>query len=144
MRTTKSKFNLGVVANCKNIFTLKRADIPGGPDGMTIDTDGNLWIAIFGGDRIIKIDPRKPETLLESIKLPAHQVNNSDVCSSCVKYNIFQVTSAAWGGPDLDQLYVTTAKLTTDGIEYPPPDHGATYVITGTGSKGLPAANFRL
>jgi gluconolactonase len=118
---------LGVVANCKNIFTLKKADIPGGPDGMTIDTDGNLWIAIFGGDRIIKIDPRKPETLLESIKLPAHQV-----------------TSAAWGGPDLDQLYVTTAKLTTDGIEYPPPDHGATYVITGTGSKGLPAANFRL
>jgi sugar lactone lactonase YvrE len=99
VRTTKSKFNLGVVANCKNIFTLKRADIPGGPDGMTIDTDGNLWIAIFGGDRIIKIDPRKPETLLESIKLPAHQVNNSDVCSSCVKYNIFQVTSAAWGGP---------------------------------------------
>ena len=41
---------------------------------MAIDTDGNLWIAIFGGDRVIKIDPRKPETLLESIQLPAHQV----------------------------------------------------------------------
>lgn len=41
---------------------------------MTIDTDGNLWIALFGGDSVIKIDPRKPETLLETIKLPAHQV----------------------------------------------------------------------
>ncbi|KAJ3654214.1 hypothetical protein Zmor_013416 [Zophobas morio] len=117
----------GTISNCKAIFTLSQTDIKGALDGMAIDTDGNLWIAIFGGDRVIKIDPRKPETLLESIQLPAHQI-----------------TSVAFGGPNLDQLYVTSAKLTTDGIEYPPPDHGATYVITGTGSKGLPGVSFKL
>lgn len=42
---------------------------------MTIDTQGNLWIAIFGGYKIIKVDPRKPETLLQTIDIPANQVN---------------------------------------------------------------------
>lgn len=44
------------------------------PDGQTIDTDGNLWVAVFNGGCVIKIDPRKPETLLETIVLPAKQV----------------------------------------------------------------------
>lgn len=49
----------------------------------------------------------------------------------------------AFGGPDLDQLFVTSARLTTDGIEYPPPKHGATYVVIGTGAKGLPGVSFK-
>ena len=61
-------------ANRTRIFTFDDHSVPGAPDGMTIDTDGNLWIACFSGGRIIKIDPRKPETLLQTIKLPAHQV----------------------------------------------------------------------
>ncbi|RZC37252.1 SGL domain containing protein [Asbolus verrucosus] len=109
----------GTISNCKPIFTLNKTNISGGLDGMTIDTDGNLWVAIFGGNRVIKIDPRNPETLLQTISIPA-----------C------QVTSVVFGGPNLDQLYVTSAALTTDGVEFPPPDHGATYVITGTGVKG--------
>lgn len=44
-------------------------------DGMTIDTDGNLWIAIFSCSRVIKIDPRKPDTLLETIMFPAKYVS---------------------------------------------------------------------
>lgn len=27
-------------------------------DGMTIDTDGNLYVATFGGSKIMKVDPR--------------------------------------------------------------------------------------
>lgn len=56
----------------------------------------------------------------------------------------FKVTSAVFGGPLLDKLYVTSARLTTDGIEYPPPNHGATYVITNTGARGTPAVSARL
>lgn len=62
------------LANQKTIFTLAKHDIKGLPDGMTIDTDGNLWVAIFDGSSVIKIDPRKPETLLSTISLPAKQV----------------------------------------------------------------------
>lgn len=43
-------------------------------DGMTIDTDGNLYVAVWGS-RVIKIDPRKPETLLDTIELPAKIVS---------------------------------------------------------------------
>lgn len=28
------------------------------PDGMTIDTDGNLYIACFGGSKVLKVDPK--------------------------------------------------------------------------------------
>lgn len=41
---------------------------------MTIDTDGNLYVATWGG-AVIKIDPRKPETLLRTINMPAKIVS---------------------------------------------------------------------
>lgn len=42
---------------------------------MTIDSDGNLWIALFFASKVIKIDPRRPETLLETIDFPAKYVS---------------------------------------------------------------------
>ncbi|KAH1017172.1 hypothetical protein HUJ05_007872 [Dendroctonus ponderosae] len=117
--------NSGVISNRKTIFTFSKHDIDGLPDGMTIDADGNLWVAVFNGSSVIKIDPRKPETLLETIKVPAKQT-----------------TSVAWGGIDLNILYVTSASMTVDGVELLPPNHGATFQITGLGTKGLPADNF--
>lgn len=60
--------------NCTPIFTLAKHGLTGIPDGQTIDTDGNLWVAIFNGSCVIKIDPRKPETLLQTIAIPAKEV----------------------------------------------------------------------
>ncbi|XP_967668.2 uncharacterized protein LOC656019 [Tribolium castaneum] len=117
----------GTLSNGRPIFTLEKHNIQGFPDGMAIDTDGNLWVAVFNGYRVIKIDPRKPETLLQTIQLPAKQV-----------------TSVAFGGPDLDELYVTSAAFTVDGVELPPPDHGATFRIKGIGAKGYPGVNVKL
>ncbi|ENN81654.1 hypothetical protein YQE_01952, partial [Dendroctonus ponderosae] len=71
--------NSGVISNRKTIFTFSKHDIDGLPDGMTIDADGNLWVAVFNGSSVIKIDPRKPETLLETIKVPAKQVIEFDL-----------------------------------------------------------------
>lgn len=115
-----------VSANRTTIFTLAKHGLTGVPDGQTIDTDGNLWVAIFLGSCVIKIDPRKPETLLQTIPIPAKEV-----------------TSVAFGGPNLDQLYVTSARFTIHE-ELPPPVHGATYVVKNTGSKGFPAVNVKL
>lgn len=49
----------------------------------------------------------------------------------------------AFGGPNLDELYVTSAALTVDGVDYPPPDHGATYKVTGLGVRGFPGVNVK-
>jgi gluconolactonase len=61
-------------ANCRPIFTLSKHDVSGIADGMTIDADGNLWVAIFNGGKIIKVDPRRPETLLATVEMPVKQV----------------------------------------------------------------------
>ncbi|KAL3282598.1 hypothetical protein HHI36_005773 [Cryptolaemus montrouzieri] len=97
------------------------------PDGMTIDEDGNLWVACFFGKKIIKIDSKKPETLLDTIELPAQQV-----------------TSAAWGGKNLDELYVTVGKASFDGKELDSTEQASIYRITGLGTKGFPMINFKL
>ncbi|CAH1130548.1 unnamed protein product [Ceutorhynchus assimilis] len=117
----------GTISNRTPIFTLPKHNIEGFPDGMTIDTDGNLWVAVFNSYKVIKIDPRKPETLLQTVEIPAKQV-----------------TSVAWGGIDLDVLFVTSASFTVDGEKLLPPHHGATFKVTGLGARGLPGDNFVL
>ncbi|XP_019870755.2 regucalcin [Aethina tumida] len=117
----------GTICNGRVIFTPAKHGIDGVLDGMTIDTDDNLWIAIFNGYRVIQIDPRKPETLLQTVPIPAKQT-----------------TSVAFGGPNLDELYVTSGALTIGGVVLSPPDHGATFKVTGTGAKGYPGVNVKL
>ena len=76
----------------------------GWPDGMTSDTDGNLWIALWGGAQVTKWNP-KTGKLLEQIPVPALQT------SSCV-----------FGGKDMNELYITSARKSmseTDLKKYP-------------------------
>jgi len=65
----------------------------GVPDGMSIDADGMLWIAHFGGWKVSRWNPETGERI-EEIQLP---------CS--------QVTSCCFGGAALDELYITTASI---------------------------------
>jgi len=88
----------------------------GEPDGMTIDTDGNLWVALWNGSNIVQINPRT-STLLRMVHIPAPKV-----------------TSACFGGPNLDILYVTTASVHTDTKKYP--EAGCVFAVTGLGVKG--------
>jgi gluconolactonase len=133
----------GSVSNRKVWFTLQKLSIPGIPDGMTIDSDGNLWVAVFGGGRVLKVDGSKSETLLDTIEIPAEQVIALD-CSVKKLLSVFQVTSVAFGGKNLDELYVTTAAVEIQNKKPVRPVDGAVYKVTGTGSKGLPGASFKL
>ncbi|XP_052895048.1 regucalcin-like [Anopheles moucheti] len=85
-------------------------------DGMTIDSEGNLFVACFNGFKVVKISPDKK--ILQEMKIPAKQV-----------------TSVAFGGPKLDELYVTTAAKNITGPQKDPA--GATFRVTGLGAKGL-------
>lgn len=69
----------GTISNRQVWFSYKANSVLGGPDGMTIDSDGNLWVATFGGSRVIKIDGYKPETLLYTLDMPAVQVSYSNL-----------------------------------------------------------------
>ncbi len=62
----------------------------GTPDGLTVDADGNLWIAIWGAGRVHSYSPNGE--LRQVLHVPAAQT-----------------TSCAFGGPDLRTLYATTA-----------------------------------
>lgn len=64
----------------------------GVPDGMTTDTEGMLWIAQWGGYKVSRWNPMDG-SLLDEIKVPAAQV-----------------TSCAFGGDTLDQLFITSAR----------------------------------
>ncbi|XP_062536350.1 regucalcin-like [Armigeres subalbatus] len=105
-------------------FTVNGARPSFVPDGMTIDTDGNLYVATFGGSTVYKINPKKGKIELE-IKFPCEQI-----------------TSAAFGGPNLDILFVTTAAKEFKSPQ--PAPAGALFKVTGLGVKGTPMHNVNL
>ncbi len=61
------------------------------PDGLTVDGEGFLWVAIWGGGCVVRVAP--DGSVAGRVGLPASQV-----------------TSCAFGGPDLGDLYITTAR----------------------------------
>jgi sugar lactone lactonase YvrE len=65
----------------------------GWPDGMTSDTQGNLWIACWGGAQVTRWNPNTGQ-LLDQIPVPALQT------SCCV-----------FGGADMNELYITSARV---------------------------------
>ncbi|WP_158563334.1 SMP-30/gluconolactonase/LRE family protein [Chitinophaga silvatica] len=76
-------------------FSRIAVEIPEGygwPDGMTADSDGNLWIAHWGGFGVYCWNPVTGQ-LLAKVEVPAPHVSN------CV-----------FGGNDLDELLITTAR----------------------------------
>ena len=64
----------------------------GAPDGMTIDSNDNLWVAQWGGFGVYCYNPYTGE-LLGKVEVPAPNV-----------------ASCAFGGKDMDTLYITTAR----------------------------------
>ncbi|OYD83542.1 SMP-30/gluconolactonase/LRE family protein [Azospirillum brasilense] len=91
----------------------------GYPDGMTCDAEGHLWVAHWSGGRVSRFRP--DGTLDRVVRLP-----------------VSNVTSCAFGGPGLDQLFVTTAGQDAPAGE---PLAGALFACT-PGVVGLPPGRF--
>jgi sugar lactone lactonase YvrE len=111
----------GSAVNRRRLVTIERAQ--GIPDGMTTDEKGNLWVACFGGAAVRCFSPAG-EQLGE------------------VVFPVTQVTSCAFGGPGLADLYVTSAAYRlSPGQLVRQPHAGATFVCR-PGAVGLPAPAF--
>jgi sugar lactone lactonase YvrE len=105
-------------------FAVIPADRGGAPDGATVDAEGCLWSAAVFDGRLRRFWP--DGSLDREIEMP--------VC---------KITSVAFGGPNLDRLFVTSMaepplpKYPGDG-----PLRGSLFVIDGLGVTGLPEPRF--
>ena len=93
------------------------------PDGMCVDADGNLWIAIFGGGQVRCYTPNGEQIATIHVAAP-------------------NTSSVAFAGPDLDTLVITTASEQLSAAqlaEYP--DSGRLFTCR-PGARGLPSATW--
>jgi len=97
---------------------------PGVPDGSTVDSQGYLWNAQWGGYRVLRLAP--DGSIDRMIKVPVAQ-------PSCV----------ALGGADLDTLYVTSARESlTAAALLAEPAAGGMFQLRLEDIRGLPEMRF--
>lgn len=77
----------------------------GWPDGLTVDSAGNVWVALNGVGRLRCYSPQAE--ILEDVDLPVRRV-----------------TACTLGGPDLRDLYITTSR---EDLVDPEPSAGAVF-----------------
>ena len=109
------------------------------PDGMAIDANGNIWVALHGAGEVRCFDPRAQPggRLLAIVELP-------------VEAGV-EVTACSWGGAQLDELYITTAhKFWDDEKKSRMPLGGRLFKVPrealaqlGPGANGRPESHFR-
>ena len=110
----------GQIGHQKIVIDTAAEGVKGSPDGMAIDAQGKLWIAFCHGGCIARFDPRNGKRM-QQVHLP------------CV-----ETTACAFGGENLDRLFVTT------GIHrnVREKNAGKIFVIDGLGIQGVPAFSY--
>jgi len=119
----------GSISNQQTCFEVAKET--GMPDGITMDAEGNIWVAHWDGYQVTKWDPSSGKLL--------HTVH---VCTG-------RPSAVAFGGPDLTDLYITTACFPPGhgGVKHRGPTKrddslaGSLFVVRGLG-KGVPAVEF--
>jgi len=106
------------LSNRRTIITIEN----GYPDGMTIDTEGMLWIAHWQGSCVTRWNPNNGK-LLRTVNLP-----------------VSKVTSCCFGGKNLDVLYITTASYEIDVTKEPL--SGGLFILKNPGARGVPEPAF--
>jgi sugar lactone lactonase YvrE len=109
----------GVAGAITGRRTLVHIDQPGvAPDGLTVDEQGDIWVALYGGWAVNRYAP--DGSLRATVHLP-----------------VAQATSCAFGGRDRGTLFVTTGRERLDeGALERQPDAGRVFSVTGLDSRG--------
>lgn len=99
------------------------ADQPGLPDGSVIDSEGCLWNAQWNGSRVVRYttDGRVDQV----IEVPCQ-------CPTCI----------AFGGRELDTLYITTSRLILNEKQQKEQPLAGALLAVRPGAKGLPESTF--
>ncbi|HRN28244.1 MAG TPA: SMP-30/gluconolactonase/LRE family protein [Terrimesophilobacter sp.] len=92
----------------------------GAPDGLWVDEEGGIWLAMFGGSRVQRV--------LADGTLDLH-----------VSVEARQVTSCTFGGPELSTLYITTSRENLDDGDDP---LAGSVFHADVGISGLPVLTF--
>ena len=111
----------GVLSDRRTVVTVPRET--GMPDGMTLDADGGLWVALHGGGVVNHYTPNGE--LVDSIQLP-----------------VKPVTCPAFGGPDYRDLYITTMTYGLSVERLGDPELAGSLFRVRPGVRGRPAFRF--
>jgi len=107
---------------CEPRVAVHVADSLGYPDGMAIDADDRLWVCMWGGSAVCCFDPKSGE-LIDRIIVPAKNV-----------------TSCAFSGRDLDELYITTARVGTSEMDLLTYPNAGSLFKTKVNTRGIPSS----
>ncbi|MGF6727664.1 sugar lactone lactonase YvrE/DNA-binding IclR family transcriptional regulator [Paraburkholderia sp. GAS41] len=112
----------GMIANRRPLITLDSS--AGSPDGMTVDADGCLWVAMWDDWCVVRFDPEGRE--MTRIRMP-----------------VPRPTSCCFGGQNLDILYVTSARVRlAEDLLNSAPLSGSLFAVNINGVRGLPETTF--
>jgi sugar lactone lactonase YvrE len=95
------------------------------PDGMAIDAEGYLWVACWGGSRVDRIDPAEGRRVA-TVRVPTSHVS-----------------SVAFGGPSLEDLYITTARHNLSAAQLAAEPHAGDLFVARSGVPGLAPDRFK-
>ncbi len=90
------------------------------PDGLTVDAEGGVWAALYDGGAVHRYDPDGMLDLVVEVPTP-------------------KVTACTFGGPDLDQLYVTTS---WEGLGPDDEPAAGSLFLAVPGVRGLPVREY--
>lgn len=99
------------------------ADTKGRPDGMTVDSEGCLWVAEVEASRIARYDPEG--AFMSSLPMP-----------------VSKPTCITFGGPDYATLYITSMRLGFDAERLAAEPEAGGLFRAEPGVKGLPEPQF--
>jgi sugar lactone lactonase YvrE len=111
----------GRIANRRPFVETPNED--GVPDGLTVDAEGCVWSARWSGWRVTRYDPTGRDIL--TLRLP-----------------VSHPTACAFGGPGLDELFITSASLTLDEAGRRAQPHAGDLFRCRPGVRGLPEPSY--
>lgn len=112
----------GRISNKKVIINYK--DEGANPDGMTVDSEGMLWICHWGGYTLSRWNPNTGKKI-DKIEMP-----------------VKQVTCPIFGGKNMSELYVTTARYGCTEDELKKQPHAGSIYKIKLNMKGTPSYSY--
>jgi sugar lactone lactonase YvrE len=94
-----------------------------GPDGMTVDADGCLWVALWGDGHVAQLTPKGK--LERKLKVP-----------------VPQPTSVGFAGEGLGRMFITSARVGLGDQQLKDAPLSGSIFVADVGTKGLPEPDF--